>query len=204
MTPDKGYEAAKWFVNGEEVTEGISTVNSDNDTFTYTVTEKDTEPVRVMAQLAQTGNKLTFGARSVLDEATAGGTVTAVNNRTGNPFYSGNTLAADSSVTFTAAAAENYELVGWEMDGQMVSGETGDTFTREIAADRRCTTTTPLTRACSTGRARVLRRRILQPGSGTSTTENVGAKCYCLCESSNQTESMAARQLTPSWALPTM
>lgn len=29
-------------------------------------------------------------------------------------------------------------------------------------------------------------------------------KCYCLCESSNQTESMAARQLTPFWALPTM
>ena len=77
VTPDKGYEAAKWFVNGEEVTEGISTVNSDNDTFTYTVTEKDTEPVRVMAQLAQTGNKLTFGARSVLDDETAGGTVTA-------------------------------------------------------------------------------------------------------------------------------
>ena len=135
VTPDKGYEAAKWFVNGEEVTKGISSVKTDNDTFTYTVTDSDKEPIHVMAQMAQTGNKLTFGARSVLDEATAGGTVTAVNNRTGNPFYSGNTLAADSSVTFTAAAAENYELVGWEMDGQMVSGETGDTFTREIAAD---------------------------------------------------------------------
>ena len=135
MTPDKCYEAAKWFVNGEEVTKGISSVKTDNDTFTYTVTDSDKEPIHVMAQMAQTGNKLTFGARSVLDEATAGGTVTAVNNRTGNPFYSGNTLAADSSVTFTAAAAENYELVGWEMDGQMVSGETGDTFTREIAAD---------------------------------------------------------------------
>lgn len=135
VTPDKGYEAAKWFVNGEEVTEGISTVNSDNDTFTYTVTEKDTEPVRVMAQLAQTGNKLTFGARSVLDDETAGGTVTAVNNRTGRPFYSGNTLAADSEVTFTAEAADGYEVVGWEMDGEMVSGETGNTFTREIKAD---------------------------------------------------------------------
>ena len=40
--------------------------------------------------------------------------------------------------------------------------------------------------------------------TGTSTTENVGAKCYCLCESSNQTESMAERRLTLSWVLPTM
>lgn len=134
VNPDNGYRTARWFVNGEEVTDGISKGTTEKDTFTYTITADDAAPVQIMAQMEQIGNKLTFGGKSVLDETKPGGTVTAVNNLTGRPSYSGNMLTADADMTFTAHAADGYELVGWEVDGERISGETNDTFTYRILA----------------------------------------------------------------------
>lgn len=135
VTPDKGYVVGKWSVNGTEVTENIRTDKTANDTFAYTITAEDTTPVRVVAQLEQVGNKLTFGAESVLDKEVAGGTVTAFNNQTQKAFYSGNTLTADSSITFTAQASEGYELTGWKVNDELVANEKGNTFKTTVEAD---------------------------------------------------------------------
>lgn len=135
VTPDKGYVVGKWSVNGTEVTENIRTDKTANDTFAYTITAEDTTPVRVVAQLEQVGNKLTFGAESVLDKEVAGGTVTAFNNQTQKAFYSGNTLTADSSITFTAQASEGYELTGWKVNDELVANEKVNTFKTTVEAD---------------------------------------------------------------------
>ena len=136
VTPDTGYVVAKWSVNGTEVTdkEDISTDKTANDTFVYTITSADKDSVKVVAQLEQISNKLTFGAESVLEGEVTGGTVTAFNNVTQEDFSSGNMLAIDSSITFTAEASEGYELVGWKVNNELVDNETANTFTTVVEA----------------------------------------------------------------------
>lgn len=116
--PDAGYRVGKWTVNDTEMTDGVS---EDGNTFTYTVTANDLQSIQVEAQMAQTGDKVTFGAEDVLTGSTVGGTVTAANSVTGNPFYSGNKLGADTKLTFTAAAESGYEIVGWKVNGEEVT-----------------------------------------------------------------------------------
>lgn len=125
VNPDEGYEVQKWTVNGKEITEELSTDANKNDTLTLPV--DGTTEYKVVVQLVEAGNKLTFGVKG--DE---GGTVTAWNNRTQQAFYSGNTLAIGTSITFTAKANDDYELKGWEVDGKTAEGETSETFTMQV------------------------------------------------------------------------
>lgn len=132
--PDAGYRVGKWTVNGVEVTEGVS-----GNTFTYEITDEAKEPITVVAQMEWIGNQVTFGGVNVLEgEEPVGGTVSAYNNETGEAFSSGNTLGIDSSLTFTAAPAAGYEVVGWRVNGEEVTdGVSADkkTFTSQIQAN---------------------------------------------------------------------
>lgn len=134
-TPDEGYRVGKWTVNGVEMTEGVS---GDRNTFAYTVKDDAADPTIVKAQMQWVGNKVTFGVVNVLEEEEPGGVVTAVHNGTGDVFHSGTTLGADAEITFTAEAADGYEVVGWRMNGSDVTdGVSADraTYTVTIPAD---------------------------------------------------------------------
>lgn len=132
--PEDDYRVAQWYVNDEPVEYN----SKDRNTFTYTVGADDKEPIHVMAQMEQAGNKVTFGAVNVLGGEEAGGTVSAVNKLTGNVFHTGNMLTVDTELVFTAKAADGYEVVGWKLnDADVTEGVSEDktTFTATIPAN---------------------------------------------------------------------
>ena len=100
------------------MTEGVS---GNKNTFAYEITEEATEPITVVAQMEKTGNKVTFDGANVLEGEAVGGTVSAYNHETREAFTSGSTLGVDSKLTFTAAPADGYEVVGWKVNGEDVT-----------------------------------------------------------------------------------
>lgn len=118
-TPEEGYIVSKWYVNDKEVTNGITSGTSSNDTFALEIDENYTTDVKVTAQMGQSGNRIKYGPN------VAGcGSVTAFNERTQENLVSGNSVAENTNVTFTATANPGYELTGWMADGRLVEGET--------------------------------------------------------------------------------
>lgn len=112
--PDTGYKVGCWKVNGKVVD------GQTGNTYTYTADEKGTGAA-ITVQFVQIDYTVSWSA--------VNGTVKAED--TSGTEYEGNKadIRGGSQVTFSATPKEAYKVSCWKVNGKVVDGENGDTFT---------------------------------------------------------------------------
>lgn len=112
--PDTGYKVGCWKVNGKVVD------GQTGNTYTYTADEKGTGAA-ITVQFVQIDYAVSWSA--------VNGTVKAED--TSGTEYEGNKadIRGGSQVTFSATPKEAYKVSCWKVNGKVVDGENGDTFT---------------------------------------------------------------------------
>lgn len=131
--PDKGYNVKEWRINGVVVdswsdTVQVQTDKKANDTLSITV-DGDSSDIEVSAKLELSADVLTFGA-----EDSGTGSVNAVVKASRADIKNGQMIGTSTSVLFTASPSDNYELVGWKINGILAAGETGNEFNYIVKA----------------------------------------------------------------------
>lgn len=112
--PDTGYKVGCWKVNGKVVD------GQTGNTYTYTADENGTGAA-ITVQFVQIDYAVSWSA--------VNGTVKAED--TSGTEYEGNKadIRGGSKVTFSATPKEAYKVSCWKVNGKVVDGENGDTFT---------------------------------------------------------------------------
>ena len=112
--PDTGYKVGCWKVNGKVVD------GQTGNTYTYTADENGTGAA-ITVQFVQIDYAVSWSA--------VNGTVKAED--TSGTEYEGNKadIRGGSKVTFSATPKEAYKVSCWKVNGKIVDGENGDTFT---------------------------------------------------------------------------
>ena len=112
--PDTGYKVGCWKVNGKVVD------GQTGNTYTYTADEKGTGAA-ITVQFVQIDYAVSWSA--------VNGTVKAED--TSGTEYEGNKadIRGGSQVTFSATPKEAYKVSCWKVNGKVIDGENGDTFT---------------------------------------------------------------------------
>lgn len=112
--PDTGYKVGCWKVNGKVVD------GQTGNTYTYTADENGTGAA-ITVQFVQIDYAVSWSA--------VNGTVKAED--TSGTEYEGNKadIRGGSQVTFSATPKEAYKVSCWKVNGKVVDGENGDTFT---------------------------------------------------------------------------
>lgn len=114
VQPDTGYKVGCWKVNGKVVD------GQTGNTYTYTADENGTGAA-ITVQFVQIDYAVSWSA--------VNGTVKAED--TSGTEYEGNKadIRGGSKVTFSATPKEAYKVSCWKVNGKVVDGENGDTFT---------------------------------------------------------------------------
>lgn len=112
--PDTGYKVGCWKVNGKVVD------GQTGNTYTYTADENGTGAA-ITVQFVQIDYAVSWSA--------VNGTVKAED--TSGTEYEGNKadIRGGSQVTFSATPKEAYKVSCWKVNGKVIDGENGDTFT---------------------------------------------------------------------------
>lgn len=112
--PDTGYKVGCWKVNGKVVD------GQTGNTYTYTADETGTGAA-ITVQFVQIDYAVSWSA--------VNGTVKAED--TSGTEYEGNKadIRGGSKVTFSATPKEAYKVSCWKVNGKVIDGENGDTFT---------------------------------------------------------------------------
>ena len=112
--PDTGYKVGCWKVNGKVVD------GQTGNTYTYTADENGTGAA-ITVQFVQIDYAVSWSA--------VNGTVKAED--TSGTEYEGNKadIRGGSKVTFSATPKEAYKVSCWKVNGKVIDGENGDTFT---------------------------------------------------------------------------
>ena len=114
-TPDEGYRVKEW-----QVDDAVYTAAGTNTTFTL----RPTKDTKVTVQFTPLGDKLTFNAEDdngIIKSVKVG-------DETVN-FSDGFTLNSGAAVTVTAKPNVGYEVKEWKVNGTVVAGAAGNTYT---------------------------------------------------------------------------
>jgi len=126
-TPNSGYVAKYWYINGVEVTAETANCTTDMNTLTLTTIQGSAPSYNVQVQYELIGDKITYTAADVHGTIT-GAVLTSAYNECTN-IKSGDTLTIGGIINFTAVPiSADYQIEGWYVNGVKQDGQVGTTY----------------------------------------------------------------------------
>lgn len=126
-TPNSGYIAKHWYINGVEVTAETANCTIDINTLTLTAIQGAAPNYNVQVQYDLIGNKITYSAADAHGTITGAILTSEYNELT--EIKSGDTLTIGGTIAFTAVPiSADYQVEGWYVNGVKQEGETGTEY----------------------------------------------------------------------------
>lgn len=126
-TPNSGYIAKHWYINGVEVTAETANCTTDINTLTLTAVQGAAPSYNVQVQYDLIGNKITYSAADAHGTITGAILTSEYNELT--EIKSGDTLTIGGTIAFTAVPiSADYQVEGWYVNGVKQEGETGTEY----------------------------------------------------------------------------